>query len=284
MRKQLCLLVMTLGFVLIIGCNSKELNNQWTDQPIKIDGDYSDWEGIDLQYFEELNLVMGSLNDAENLYLMFRFTDQKLARKIQKMGVTCWLDKNGKKDKKYGVQYTGSVNLHSKSRPEIETSNKMPLEKKERMDNLMERLRANLPGPGKIFVIKGEEEAEIGENQTQGPSAGSANHDGIFCFEFRMPIPISAKLGDEISLCMELGGLSAEDLSQLQQQRGSSQRSGDMMGGRGVMGRGGGKGAGSGMGGGRGMGSSEQRPRGLEGLEKQEIWMKLILAEKEVKY
>ncbi|MCD6116043.1 hypothetical protein J7K93_03420 [bacterium] len=264
MKKQLSLLVLTLGFIMITGCNFKELNNQWTDKPMKIDGNYSDWEGVNLQYFETQNFVMGSVNDAENIYLMFRFTDQRLARRIQRAGITCWLDTNGKKSKEYGIQYAGSVNLFLESMSEMGTSQIMSSEKNGRMDRLTKRLRSTLPGPGKIIVIKDEEKSEMAENQAQGPSAGSANHNGVFCFEIRMPIPISAKPGDEMSICMEFGGMSSGNFGQLKEQKGGSTTRGGRMGG------------GRGMGRGRGM-RSEQRTPGYENFEKQEIWMKLIL-------
>ena len=125
MKKLIIISTLILTFTIISGCDSYKIQNKWQDGKISIDGDYSDWEDNDLQFFEETNAVIGSVNDAENLYIMFRFTDQKLARRIKRMGVTLWLDKEGKKNKNYGIRYTGSLDLHVSNRSEINSSQKM---------------------------------------------------------------------------------------------------------------------------------------------------------------
>ena len=89
MRNLTFLLLIVGVFGITSNCKT-ELKNQWADSAITIDGGYSDWETVNLQFFEEINMVIGSQNDAENIYIMFRFTDQRLARKIQVMGVTIW--------------------------------------------------------------------------------------------------------------------------------------------------------------------------------------------------
>ena len=268
MKKLSIILIIIFMQSIIIGCNSHEIQNQYSEGMITTDGDYTDWESIDLQYIEELNLVMGSLNDTENLFVMFRFTDHKLARKIEMMGVTFWMAEKGNREKKFGVKYTGSVDLHVNSTSELRSSERMPSQIKERI----EKFRGDLPAPGKIMVIKNGEEIEMAENNKQGPSAGSTNHNGIYCYEFKMPIPISIKLGDEISLCMELGGANPEYLSTMREQRGAGGRSGGMMDGRGT---GGGRGMGRGM---RGKGGGD-RSQAVKEFEKKEIWMKIVLKE-----
>lgn len=286
MKKLLFLLSVIVGLTLIFGCDAKELKNQWVDQPIAIDGDCKDWESFELQFFEEENLMMGSLNDAENIYIMFRYTDQQLARKIQRMGVTVWLDREGKKQKNYGIKYNGSIELHSSFGPKVSTSeqnSRNKMDRRERMKNFMDRLGTHSPGPGKIWFIEGKEKTELPENQTSGASAGSANHNGIYCYEFRIPIPIGIKENNKINLCMELGGISSEELSEMRKQRGGSEGMRGMGGGRppGSMG----EGRSGSMGRGRGMGRPGSRGPGGPGsmekaLEKKDIWMKILIAKK----
>ena len=270
------------GIMLIIGCNSKELTNQWSDKPITIDGHYDDWEEYELQFFEDENLMMGTVNDAENLYIMFRFTDQQLVQKIQMRGVTLWLDKEAKKEKRYGVKYTGSVNLHLSDRPEISNSDQSPMDRQERMQMFMDRIKANLPEPGKIWLIEGEQETELAENQVSGVSAGSINHDGLYCYEFRIPIPMGIQK-NTISLCIEFGGLTSEQISEMRSQdgppggMGRGRPGGDMGGMPGGMG--GGR-RGGGMGGGRPPGGMDGGRPDMSHLEAKDIWMKIILAEK----
>ena len=89
---------------LIMGCKGNKIQNQWVDHgKIIIDGKYADWEGIAQYTLEEQNLVVGLANNETNLYLMFRGNDEKMAIQIQIMGVTLWLNKEGKKEKDYGI-------------------------------------------------------------------------------------------------------------------------------------------------------------------------------------
>lgn len=310
--KKHSFILLILSILMVIGCGKTKLNNQWTNSSIKIDGNSDDWDNKELQYFEKQNLMIGSVNDAENLYLMFRFNDRQLAHKIQEMGVTLWLDKTAKKEKTYGINYVGSTQLHTVvipkddnfNRPESsdkrfsqtsgERGNRRPGRDNAPIQKLIKRLKTNLPGPGKIWLIENENEKELVENQLSGVSAGSSYQDRMYCFEFRFPLPLGIKK-NKISMGIEFGGLSDEDLNEIQNEMskgpgGDMGRSGGGMGGRpgGGMGR-----PGGGRGGrpGGGMGGPGGGPGGMMGgpgvqkndpsdmFKKQEIWMDIILAE-----
>lgn len=294
MKKNILIIVGLIGFCLITGCGGDKIQNQWADREITIDGKFVDWDGIAQYTLEDQNLVMGVANDANNLYLMFRGNDQQMARRIQMMGVTIWLDKKNKKQKNYGISYTGSTDLHVSFRPKMEQDDRKPREMdeqrakemEERMAKMRERRRGDLPVPGRIFIIEGDQKTERDEIALEGPVAGSAYNDGVFCYEFKLPIPIGIKNGKELKVGLELGGLSKEDRAAMRQEMGEMPGRGERtdggeppdgdMGGR----PGGRSGRPGGMGGRPGGMRGGEGPAGAQGYEKQEVWFTVVLAEK----
>lgn len=269
--KYLFILTVVLSFIL--SCKGKRIQNQWADHEITIDGKYADWEGISQNFLEDQNLVMGLTNDENNLYLMFRGNDDRMARRIRMMGVTVWLNKESKK-KDYGICYTGSTDLHVKYRPENSSSDMRSKQMQERIQKMREKLREKLPESGMIMIIRDDEREEVVENNPRGPCEGSAYQNGVFCYEFKMPIPISTDLGEEIRLGLELGGMSEKDRNAMRQEMGSMRGAGKS--GRGMIGGSGGRrGA---MGGRPGGMRGGGRPFGGSGFEKQEMWFTVVLA------
>ncbi|UCE05680.1 MAG: hypothetical protein JSW07_19130, partial [bacterium] len=217
MRRTIFLFVLMLGLSILIGCKGNKIQNQWLDQEIVIDGKYEDWEGINQNILEDQNIVVGLANDENNLYLMFRGNDNRMERRIRMMGVTVWLNKEGKKKKDFGILYTGSTDLHVSYRPEINSSDPRNQQMEQRMQRMMETRRQHLPKPGMIMIIQGDERTERNEFMLEGPAAGSASQNGVFCYEFKMPIPISPELGNEVKLGLELGGFSDGDRKAMMQ-------------------------------------------------------------------
>jgi len=273
MRKTIFLFALVLGLSTLVGCKGNKIQNQWVDQKIAIDGKYVDWEGINQSILEDQNIVVGIANDENNLYLMFRGNDERMARRIRMMGVTVWLNKEGKKKKDFGILYTGSTDLHVSYRSETRSSDPKNRQMEERMQQMMEKQRENLPKPGMIMIIQGEDKNERNEYSLDGPAAGSAYENGVFCYEFKMPIPISIESGDEVKLGLELGGMSDEDRKAMMQEMGGMRGSGGRRGG-GMGGRPGG------MGGRPGGMRGGERPSGGSGFEKQEMWFTIVLADK----
>lgn len=277
MRKSFILIILPLALSFLTSCNSKELKNQWAEKSLTIDGNYDDWEGHDLHYFEDQNLMIGTLNDTENIYMMVRFSDMQLARKINRHGVTIWVDKQGKKKKTHGIQYTGSYDIHQslvkyEQRPQGE-----PPMRDDGVQRLSARMEPDVPGPGKIWIIEGEDEREFDENQIHGVAVGSKDNKGVFCYEFRIPIPIGLQSQEKIDLCFEIGGLSTDELKDKMGSRGGPGGMGERPGGMSSPPQG--MGRRGGMGGGRGGPGGGQRPDS-KFIEQQDIWMKLIFAEK----
>jgi hypothetical protein len=153
---------------------------------------------------------------------------------------------------------------------------------------MMEKMKAHLPDPGMIGVIQNGNLSIEPEKNPWGPSAASAENEGVYCYEFKIPLQFDKSVtenqttsaSDNFKVCLEIGGINDEMRNQMREQKGGTRgsggggRGGGMGGGRGGMG--GGRGGGMKGGGGRGGGGS--RMSGGEGLEKQEVWLDVILA------
>lgn len=272
MRKIIFLFVSIIGLAILFGCKGDKIQNQWVDREIAIDGKYADWEGIPQNILEDQNIVIGTANDDNYFYIMLRMNDERMARRIRMMGVTVWLNKDGKKKKDYGICYTGSTDLHISDRPGLRPTDERSTQMEERMEKMRKRLSEKLPRAGRIMIIQGDEKTERDESSFDGPAAGSTYEKGVFCYEFKLPISISTELGKRIKLGLELGGMSDEDRKAMMKEMGG--RPGGGMGGRpgGIGGRPGGMGRRPGdMRGG-------ERPSGGFGFEKQEVWLDVVLA------
>jgi hypothetical protein len=279
MKKISFLLLIVLSTTLLVGCKKKEIVSQWKPENLKIDGKSSDWEEIPLTMSDKIRGAMAVVNDAENQYIILKLSDQRMARKIQRMGLTVWINSEGKKKKEFGIRYTGSQALATVLQPQMEFNDQN--RESARFAKMGEMMSAHLPGPGMIGIIQNENVTMEPEKNPWGPSAASAENQGIYCYEFKIPLQFDKSVTDEqttsvndkIKVCLEVGGMTDEMKSKMKEQmgsmRGSGGRSGGMGGGRGGMG--------GGMRGGGKRGGGDRMP-GAEGFEEQEVWLDIVLA------
>jgi len=250
---------------------------------IVLDGDPSDWEEIPLTYLEDSLHVSAIAHDDDNLYLMYRFADEGLARRLLMRGVTLWINGDGKTKKKkeeFAVRYPGSAQIAEQFKDED------PREEQYRA----ETEGSGTPGrggpppslasmrqvPGQLTVIRMGMKETGNENDAGGPTAASAFNEGVFCYELKIPFAdIGGKIADaspatkrQVAIGVQIGGMTQAEMETMQaamkekmgSMGGTGGRGGGMgggppsgMGGGGVGGMGGGMGAAGGMGGG-GMG------------------------------
>jgi hypothetical protein len=278
---------LTAAFAGIVACGGTDVTARWATDAIRVDGDGVEWSGPELAYVEDVSGVVGAANNDSSVYVMLRFADPRMGRKVMLGGATVWWNKDGKKEKDVGVRYG----------PVIDLSHIL-----EQGGDLREAL-SRTGGPGSapqegtlhdlVTLLDEDGETLLLEGEQRGISAGSAYEDGIYCYEIEIPLhrgeddsrSVDVPLGDGIRLCVELGGLSSEAREMLQQMMG--ERRGRMGGGPG-----GGMGPGGrppgGMGGGRrggraGMGRPGAMGRGggpTDMLEEKELWCTIRLAER----
>jgi len=285
-QKSRILLMSLVGFILSVNCGGSKIPNQWVDREISIDGKFADWEGIAEHNIKEQHIVAALANDETDLYLMFRGDDEKFERQIRMMGITIWLTKEDNKQKDYGICYTGSTDIHISRRSEKASFDRRANEMSLKMGKTQGKQRSNLPGPGRIFIIQGDEKIERAEFAFAGPAAGSAYKKGVFCYEFKVPLPNQIAPNNEIKLGLELGGMSEADREYMRQEIEGMQDDGampddierpegdlgdipeNMRGGPGLMG-------------GRHGGMRPGKPPvDFPGFEKKEVWLTVVLANK----
>ncbi len=258
MRKSYILALMIV-LLMMNGCGDKNYESRWTDIPVSVDGDNSDWSESSLTYFDKMQLVMGISNDEENLYVIYKFNDIALARRIQMRGVTLWFNADGKKNKNFGIQYYGdpSVNLMN---PEQAGFSNLSDEQRAEFKTMPTDLL------GMVIVNDNSENIPLPTSNMNGISAMVRQTDGIFTYEFKVPLTtsegrpyaINAKPGQKISFGLELG---QPDMKEMQRMR--SQMGGMDPGNGGMQGRGR---AGGGM------------MPGMMNIQKKELWLSLNLA------
>ncbi|MFZ5516677.1 MAG: hypothetical protein ACOY90_08570 [Candidatus Zhuqueibacterota bacterium] len=280
MKKQMLIGCILWGLSSLLGCRETKLENQWVAEEVIVDGKDDEWKGGSLTYAEAMNLALGTANDAHHLYVMFRLNDPDMARKIQMMGVTVWLDAEGGKEKTYGMVYRGSVEMQRDLAPKDQFDAREENAGTGRRRPMMERFGADLPEFGKIRMIERSDKRDLSANNPDGPAAGSALSNGYYTFEFRLPLPVSVTGDDKMNLCLELGGMSNEEKAKMREAMpGGGREDGPPEGGRPGGGMGGRPG---GMDGGQGGMRGGGRPGGMtqpgQGLEKQELWFAIQLA------
>jgi len=269
--KTLLLLALS-NLVLLAGCNTQEVQTYWSAEPVKVDGEMAEWASGSTAYFEDLGVQLGLRNDDQNLYVLFRFSNQAWARAIRMGGVTLWLDSAGKKKKDFGIRYTGGPSFSDLKMPG--TSDRggfrqaMTPEQQQRLFDMEQDT------VGQITVIdkKSNQEMTMRADGSGGPAVCFASPQGVYTYEFAIPLHkgdvfdfgVGTEPGQVICLGLEWGGMSKEDRAKMREGMGGGPPGGIGGGPPGGMG--------GGRGGRPGGGSRPQAP------EKQELWVKTQLA------
>ena len=283
---------------------AEKIESSPTGNGIVLDGDPSDWEGIPLTYLEESLHVMAVAHDEANLYLMYRFADQRLARRLLMRGATLWINGDGKTKKKkeeFAVRYPGSEQIAEQFEDEDPWEGRTPPggSGASGRGGPPPSLASMRQVPGELTVIRMGMKETADENDTAGPTAASAFNEGVFCYELKIPIAdIGGKIADaspakkrQVAIGVQIGGMTQAEMEMAQavmreemgSMGGSGGRSGggmgsgppSGMGGGGVGGMGGGMGSmggmgGGGMGGGRGGDMRDQ-------IDPEIIWLTVTL-------
>ncbi|MCK5688902.1 hypothetical protein KAI87_06515 [Myxococcota bacterium] len=193
--------------------------SQWGESPVIVDGQANEWAEIALYHFEEHDFSFALQNDATNLYIFFSTSSPLDVRRLQRMGMTIWLNEDGLKEKTRGIRFWAGQ--HS------------------------------LPGPAAQSTTKTRhptlEFTGSDKREKDASQVAEVFFQGALSFEIQLPL--DEKLGaheQELTLGLEIPTAS-----------GMGQGAGRGKGGKGGMGGGRG-GMGGGMGGGRGKGRGGQ--------------------------
>jgi hypothetical protein len=98
--------VLFFSLIILSGCSQGklELNSDWLDREIIVDGKSDDWLGA-MYYFEDENISLGLLNDENFLYACLIAEDQFIRTQVMRQGLTLWFDPDGGKKKTFGIKY-----------------------------------------------------------------------------------------------------------------------------------------------------------------------------------
>lgn len=256
------------------------------DGRITVDGDPSDWDGLPTVYLEDSLRVVAVSHDDDNLYLTYRFGDERLADRLLQRGVILWINGDGKtknKDEAFGIRYTGSeaiVDAVKIAEPGDRAGSESAEADHRRGRPGMQRLAEHRPDPGELTVIRHGVKDVIPEGLPMGPNAASAIHDGVFCYEFRIPLAeIGGKVADQkpskkrtVALGIQIGGTTEAERESIEAALEDSLGRG---GGPAVGGRGGGRPGG--MGGGGRSGPPPDRAEMKQRLDPEIRWLKIQL-------
>jgi len=259
-----------IGIIMLIalnGCGGEELQSERKDSPITVDGKCDDWLNLTTHYFDKegMQIVLGIANDDISLNLMMKFRDQRLARMIDRRGVTFWFNGKNQKSKNYGIYYQNPrTDMMAIPRGEIP-----------------ERGNGSHPEGGGTFQPKGvfslitQDTVEITGTDISGSEAQVDVREGVFCYEISILIdkienlPRTLFVSDKnlIKLGFEIAAMSEEDQVQMKEMLAERVDQSRPRGGRG----------GSGMRGGGG-GTKGGRPGGMPDRDGKEIWFTVSLA------
>jgi len=304
-RTTLCAALLV-SIVLVGGPDAfaaKKIESSPIGDRIVLDGDPSDWEGMPIAYLQDSLHVAAIAHDDESLYLMYRFADKGLARRLLMRGVTLWINGDGKtknKKEEFAVRYPGSEQIAEQFEDEDPWEARTPPggSGASGRGGPPPSLASMRQVPGELTVIRMGMKETVDENDTAGPTAASAFNEGVFCYELKIPIAdIGGKIADaspakkrQLAIGVQIGGMTQAEMelaqAAMREKMGSmggqgGQSGGGMgggapsgMGGGGIGGMGGGMSGMGGMGGGRGGGSGRDMRSQIDPEIK---WLSVIL-------
>ncbi len=272
MKNISVLFVLIFIITYLIGCGTKEIQSQWTENEIIIDGDFSEWNDIPIKVLsDDPNIYMRVLNNNEYLYIMAGFSDQVLARMFQRNGVTLWLDNRAKKKKEFGIIYKSDIDIPNSIIRDNPFRRGDPSNSQSRFTRQPSRV------PEGLSII--DEDGHIIQLgvMPKGPLGNIKVVREAYNVEFMIPLEVSDKTpyavdaspGAKVSLGLEMDLLSKEEREMMEKRMSE-------MGGRGGMSGMGDRGSREGMGGKSGGGMGDRG--GMQMPANKQLWINIFLA------
>lgn len=159
---------------LISSCSTVKIQSVVSDAEIQIDGSAGDWENIPLFFNKKPAFVLGAVNDTAKLNLMIRFNDPSLAQMMFRRGFNLWFDNANK----FGLHFNGrSFNRMQDGR------------QRKQKDSLKNRSLRKMGLSLQDFdvILKGSQR-NINQTDILYLNAASGVEEGLFCFEFSVPL------------------------------------------------------------------------------------------------
>jgi hypothetical protein len=247
---------------LMVGCSTLQVESDWRDREITINGKSDDWLGA-LYFFEKENISAGFLNDKNYIYICLVAENPLIRNQLMWQGFTLWFDPDGGKDKTLGIKFPIG---RQESRPLMRgrEGGREGLPDVERFQEALEKSLAELEilEPGK------DEHRKMPVEEAEGIDIKLEVSSGLLVYELKVPLladeqhpyAVGVEAGSSIGIGLEVPKI---DLGAMRERVGGRQPGGMGMPGGGI-----GRGGGVGMPGGR----RPQMPRGLK------VWLAVQLA------
>ncbi len=224
--------ILILFLFLLAGCgNSKlELNSNWRDREITVDGKNTEWRGAML-FFVEDNVSVGLLNDENFFYICMIAEDQFVRTQVMRRGFTLWFDPDGGKEKTFGIKYPLGMQASGRGMRRDEQS-------MERSSQAFRRLMIELEilGPGK------DELKKMPIAEAKGIDVNVEFSSGMLVYELKVPLiqseqhpyAIGAEAGSSVGIGLEMSKMKRSEIRrQMSGGRGGGGPMGGMRGGAG---------------------------------------------------
>jgi hypothetical protein len=170
--------ILLLFFIIHIGCSTLELESQWRDREIKVDGEADDWQGAKY-YLEDLYISVGLINDDRFLYISMIAENPMIRAQIMSQGLVVWLDPKGKKEKTFGIKFP--VGQQWDERPARESLDEF--DREEAMDRFRESMKElEILGPGEDIIEK------INVEEAKGIDVKLRIEGGLLVYELKVPL------------------------------------------------------------------------------------------------
>jgi hypothetical protein len=251
-------LSLSLSAISLTGCGSGNaaLNSQQPPGEISVDGTQGEWSSA-ITTFNDEDLWLGVMNDAEHLYVMLVANKEEHIRQIVGFGLTVWVDPKGGEAKTFGVRFPTGLTESG-----LGMSPRDLQQDPELLASLFEASK------GQVEILQGQDTIRIAHTQMEGIEV-AAKWDRAFVYELKVPLASSTGVpygpnirpGDTIGLGITTPKIDMDAMRQRMAQSGGMRGGGMPAGGRG------------GMGGGRGgIGGRPSLPKPIN------LWTQVTLA------
>ncbi len=238
-RKPVMFSILILFSFLLVGCGHSqlELNSNWRDREITVDGNNADWLGTML-FFEEDNVSVGLLNDENFLYICMIAEDQFMRTQVMRQGFTLWFDPDGGKEKTFGIKYPLGMQAGGRRMRIDEQSME-----RSRQAPRRPMIELEILGPGK------DELKKMPIAEAKGIDIIVEFSSGMLVYELKVPLiqseqypyAIGAEAGSSVGIGFETPKMKRSDMRrQMSGGRGGGGTMGGMRGGAGGRGMSGG--------------------------------------------
>jgi hypothetical protein len=104
--KRFCLCFAVCALIIPAAAKDKKpVESRPVTTPIQLDGNATEWPADSMLLEKDVNVSYAFQNDANNLYVFFRFNEAKYMSSVEATGLTLWVNNDGKEKKNHGLHF-----------------------------------------------------------------------------------------------------------------------------------------------------------------------------------